>query len=272
MRHRLALTAIPLLVAGGFFAGCGSSSPTGARAIDPAGIPGGGISVSPAAVVKTGRPAVATAGATAGATGPGTITTVGTGTVSGTPDEMTVSIGVQTAGVHAASALQEDNSVSRAVQAALSKDGVSSADIQTSGLSLYQQDPSSGGGYQAEDSITAVIRHLGSAGSAIDDAVAAAGDAGRLEGVSFAFSDDSSLMSRARQAAVADARAQAQQLATAAGVTLGSLQSLSGSQQSPGPYPVSVGTVPTASSAPPVPVQPGTQQESVSVTAVWAIG
>src|SRR5579875_318136 len=272
MRPHLAVAAAALLAAGVSLPACGHSLPATAPPGGPAGAAGAPTLTpatgagAPTLTSATGAGAPTLTAATGTSPGP-TVTTVGTGTVTGTPDEMTVTIGVQATGIHAADALQEDNARARAVQAALMRDGVGSADMQTSDLSLYQQDPSSGGGYQAQDTITATLRQLGSAGAAIDDAIAAAGDAGRLEGVSFAFSDDSSLLARARQAAVADARAQAEQLAAAAGDTLGGLVSLSESQPAPGPYPMPLagGVAASASSPAPVPVQPGTPPETGSV-------
>jgi uncharacterized protein YggE len=186
---------------------------------------------------------------------------------------MTVSVRVSTSDPHAAAALAHNNAITLAVQQALQRDGVAAKDIQTTGLSLQQTYPPTAAGYEVDDEVSATLHNLARAGSAIDDAVAAAGDAGRLDGVSFSMSDTSPLMAAARQQAVTAARADAGQLAAAAGESLGGLRSLTEetNQNSPVPY----SQVPTAAgsaSAAPVPVQPGTQQLSVVVTAVWDVG
>jgi uncharacterized protein YggE len=202
----------------------------------------------------------------------GTITTDGTATVSGAPDTMTVSIRVSTSNPHAAAALAQNNAITLAVQHALEQDGVALKDIQTTDLELQQTYPPSAAGFEADDEVSATLHNLARAGSAIDDAIAAAGDAGRLDGVNFSVSDTSPLMGVARQQAVAAARADAMQLAAAAGEHVVGLRSLTDEtdQNSPMPYgraPMAAGSATST----PVPIQPGTQQLNVVVSAVWAL-
>jgi uncharacterized protein YggE len=266
-------TAVTLAAVSAMVAGCGSpatgaAGPARGAPASPAGATPSATAQLAGSLAGPGAPTTAVTATSA----PARITTTGTGTVDGTPDQLAVTIGVQTSAAHVSGALDQNNSSSAAVQAALTADGVSPSDVQTSDLSLYQQDPGSGGGYQASDSITATVRDLKTAGRTIDDALRAAGDAGRLEGVSFSFANDSGLLAQARQAAVADARTQAQELARAAGVTLGGLLAITGQQEQGGGYPVAFSASSSAASAAsPVPVQPGTEQTSVSVTTVWAI-
>lgn len=212
------------------------------------------------------------AGATPGGS-PGTITTVGTGTVTGAPDTLTIGIGVSTTASHAAAALSENNDLAGKVQQALAHDGVQDKDIQTTGLSLQEAYPTSSG-YQVFDEVTATIHDLAVAGKIIDDALAPAGDAGRLEMVDFSMSSTDPYMTAARQSAVTAAKAEAGQLATAAGEHIGSLISIT-DQQSP-VYPVYQGVAnsgvgASAGSAAPVPLQAGSQRVTVNVTTVWAI-
>ena len=117
--------------------------------------------------------------------------------------------------------------------------------------------------------MNATLHDLTRAGTVIDEAVASAGDSGRLDGVAFSISDSSPLLAAARQQAVAAARVQAEQLAAAAGESLGALVSLSDEQQSDSPDLLPFAANTAASAAAPVPVRPGTQQLSVAVTAVW---
>jgi hypothetical protein len=221
-----------------------------------------------------GQPVLtATGNGVGGNAAPGlsTITTEGIGTVTGAPDTATVGIAVSTSAPHAAAALAHNNAVAAAVQRALETDGVATADIQTTGLSLQQTYPPSPAGYQVYDEVTATLRNLALAGTVIDSAVEAAGDAGRLDEVNLSMADTDPLMAAARSQAVNSAKVQAEQLATAAGAHLGSLVSLT-DQAAPQQYPVYAGASASAGvAAPPVPIQPGTQQLTVDVTAVWRV-
>jgi uncharacterized protein len=205
----------------------------------------------------------------------GTVTTVGTGTVTGAPDTLTIGVGVSTTAPHAATALSQNNDIAGKVQQALAHDGVAAKDIQTTGLSLGQAYPESDG-YQAFDEVTATIHDISKAGTIIDDALAPAGDAGRLEMVNFSLSSSDPYMASARQSAVASAKAEAEQLAAAAGAHLGALISITDQQSPTYPQPYGVAARATSGGAagtamPAVPVQAGSQQVTVSVTTVWAI-
>jgi uncharacterized protein YggE len=200
-----------------------------------------------------------------------TITTTGIGTVNGSPDTLSISIDVSTNAPHAADALAQNNAIAAKVQQVLRTEGVAAPDIQTEGLWLGPTNPPAPAGYAVDDTVTATLRNLATAGTVIDDAVAAVGDAGRLGTVNLSISNTSPLVADARQRAVAAARLDAQQLASAAGEHLGHLVSLTEQPQSnyyPGSYSAGAG----AAQAAPVPVQPGTQQLTVNVTTVWAVG
>jgi uncharacterized protein YggE len=204
---------------------------------------------------------------------PATITTEGTGTVTGTPDTATIGLGVSTTAPHAAQALQQNNTITKQVEDALSADGVAAKDIQTTGLSL-QQNWTAGGpqGYAVYDQVTATLRSLATAGKTIDDAIAAAGDAGRLDMVNLSLGDSNPLMAAARQRAVANAKVQAQQLAAAAGEQLGALVSLNDQPQQQGSgYAMPLVAASGANTAAPVPLQAGSQQLTVQVVGVWQV-
>jgi uncharacterized protein YggE len=251
-------------VAGAPLVGVGSKG-TGAGTTNLARSAPALVPATPVGVTTVATPAPVTTYA-----GP-TITTEGTGTVSGTPDTMTISIGTEVTAPHATDALSGDNARASAVIAALEHDGVASSDIRTEQLSLsVNWSGAATDGYQASNSVTATVRSLARAGSVIDDAVAAAGDAGRLEGVSFSIDDTSPLLAQARQRAVADARLEADQLAAAAGTKVSGLLAMT--EQSQPTYPVAYPAgVATSAGASAVPVQPGVQNTTVVVNAVWSL-
>ena len=204
------------------------------------------------------------------------ITVTGTGTVSGTPNQLILSMGVQVNGSSVESALQQaDQGVNR-VTATLEAHGVVAADIQTSGLYIqpnYRNNSSVPDSYGASESLTATLRHISEAGAQIDAAVHAGGNAVTVSDISLNLTDTSGLLARARAAAVADARSKAEQYAGAVGQPLGPVVSITDQPAQPDfPYAQSASVDAGAAPRPSVPISPGTQQLSVSITVVYAIG
>jgi uncharacterized protein YggE len=229
---------------------------------------------SAAANGATGNAAL-TAAAAAPAPGSTRITVTGTGKVSGAPNQLALSMGVQTNGTSVAAALRQANSAVRSITAVLRRSGVAASDIQTSGLSIYPNYSGSSGvpkGYQVSEQLTITLRRLSVAGGQISAAAHAGGNATVIDGVSLNLSDTSTLLASARARAVADAKAKAAAYARALGRPLGPVVSLSETPAAQ-PYPVPEFATPTASrAAASVPVHPGTQQLSVTVTVIFALG
>jgi uncharacterized protein YggE len=206
------------------------------------------------------------------ASGSARITVTGTGTVSGTPDQLVLSVGVAVNAASVGTALNDANQAVRQVTAALRARGVSAADIQTSGLSIqpnYRGSSQTPDGYGVSESLNATLRHLAAAGAEIDAAVRAGGNATTVDGISLNLTDTSSLLARARAAAVADARVKAAQYARALGQSLGPVVSVS-DQSSVQPFPFNTPAGSTAAGRA-VPISPGTQQLSVTITVVYAL-
>lgn len=219
--------------------------------------------------------AALTAAATAPAPGATRITVTGTGKVYGVPNQLALSMGVQTNGTSVAAALRQANSAVRSITAVLRRSGVAASDIQTSGLSIYPNYSGNSGvpdGYQVSEQLTITLRRLSAAGSQISAAARAGGNATVINGVSLNLSDTSALLASARARAVADAKAKATAYARALGRPLGPVVSMSETPAAQ-PYPVSPFAAPTASrAAASVPVHPGNQQLSVTVTVIFALG
>ncbi len=224
-------------------------------------------------------PATASGAALTAATPPATatrITVTGTGNVSGVPNQLSLSMGVQTGAGSVATALRQANAAARSVTAVLRRTGVAASDIQTSGLSIYPNYSSSSGvpsGYQVSEQLTVTLRRLPEAGSQISAAARAGGNATTIDGVSLNLSDTSSLLAAARGRAVADARAKAAAYARALGHSLGPVISMSETPPAQPFQPLPFAAVPSATkTGSSVPVHPGTQQLSVTVTVVFALG
>jgi uncharacterized protein YggE len=213
------------------------------------------------------RPAVLTS-----ATSAARITVTGTGNVTGTPNQLVLAMGVQVTGSSVGSALGDANAAVRRVTAALEADGVAAADIQTSGLSIWPNYPDNSqtpNGYSVSESLTATLGSLAAAGTQIDAAVHAGGNATTVSGISLNLTDTSSLLAQARARAVADATAKAAQYAQALGQPLGPVVSLT-DQAVAQPLP-EYAAASSAAVKGSVPISPGTQQLSVSVTVVFAV-
>lgn len=199
------------------------------------------------------------------------ITTSATGTATATPDTVTVTLGVTTRAATARAALDDNNARARSLIDALKERGIPAEDLQTSGLSInpvYGEDTSQITGYEVGNQVRATMRDIGRAGELIDAAASAAGDAVRVDGLSFSVSEDSEALARARAEAVRAARTQAEQMAEAAGVGVGDVRSISDvAVNIPGP--LFRGSESFADAA--VPIEPGTQELSVTVTVVFAL-
>ena len=204
------------------------------------------------------------------------ISVTGEGKISGTPDTLTISFGVTvledsvTAAVAGAADSADD------VIATLTTAGVAEEDIQTTNYSIfpqydYREDTRTLVGYQVNNTVTAKVRDLDSAGSIIDDVAAAGGDTVTVAGVSFSIEDNEQLIEAARAAAWNDADAKAGQLAELSGVTLGSPTSIVETFTTP-PIPYAVdGLTLSAQAESATPIVPGTQQVAVTLSVQYSI-
>ena len=230
--------------------------------------------VGAAALLHTGGPAAAdTPTPSAGSSG---VVVDGLGKVAGTPDVLTATLGVSLRRDDVGTALQDANALQSRVAAALKKDGVPAADLQTSNVSVNQSYDGHGrrDGYRVDETLTARLHDLSRAGRVIGDAVTAGGSSAVLQGVGFVLEGDSVLLGRARDAAFADARAKAQRYAELAGRTLGEVQ-LVAETTTPPPdlrtFDATSGASGRTALAATVPLETGSQQVSVSVTVRFAL-
>ena len=223
---------------------------------------------------QTSASPVASGAGLASATGSTRITVTGTGKVSGVPNQLVLSMGVQTSAASVAGALRQANQAVRSITTVLSHSGVSAPDIQTSGLSIQPNYSSSGApkGYGVSEQLSVTLNHLSSAGSQISAAARAGGNATVIDGVSLNLSDTGTLLASARAKAVADAKAKASAYARALGQPLGPVVSMTESAPAQQPYYYPPVPAPLGARSSSVPVHPGTQQVSVSVTVIFALG
>lgn len=216
---------------------------------------------------------------------PRTITVSASSTVTLVPDVAHVGLGISVTKPTVEAARSEAARVMAAIIAAAKKHGVADRDIRTTGINLapqYASDctyqpassvcakPTGIVGYAMNEQVDVTVRDLDVVGVVVDDATAAG--ATNVSGIWFAVDDPDRAESDARVAAIRAAHDEAQAMATAAGVSLGQVMSIS---ETPAPVPVpyfaSGGAAAPADKAT-TPVQPGSQDVQATVTVVYELG
>lgn len=205
-----------------------------------------------------------------------TLNVNGAGQVSLTPDIAYIYIGVHDESPTASTAVDANKTHTTAVITAIKAAGVDEKDINTSNFSIWpsqQYAPDgtiSGTTYMVDNTVYIVVRDIAGLGDLLDAAISAG--ANNVNSITFDVSDKTAAVKEARTKAIDDAKTQAQELADAAGVTLGNIQSISFYDNSPVPMYAGKGggggAVMADSS---VPIQPGQLNISVSVNIVYEI-
>lgn len=215
------------------------------------------------------RPAAAQSNS--GVPGMRQVSVLGHGEVKARPDTATIQIGIDTEAANAKDALAQNNTQAQALQQKLAELKIDTKDIQTSNFSIsptYGNDGRQVTGYRVSNIVTVTIRNLDSAGTLLDQVVQAG--ANNIYGISFSVADTQKLMEQARQAAMADAKVRATQLATAGGASVGDVLIISENVSAP-PVPMPMLDRAAAQGAPSVPVQAGEQSISIDVQATFAL-
>ena len=155
-----------------------------------------------------------------------TITVTGLGTASGEPDVAYIELGVEMSNPELGAAYTEAADTMQQVIAALVDLGIDRADIRTSSVNVYPQDnynPETGQPtdrtYRVSNTIRITVRDVANVEPVINTAVNAG--ANSIYNFNFGILDSEALEQTARQSAVENARARAEQLASALGVTVG---------------------------------------------------
>lgn len=206
-----------------------------------------------------------------------TISVSGIGRVTTVPDVADVRVGVMFTRAKVRDAQAAAATAMQAVIAALRKAGIADKDIQTTSLSLQPvYDYSSNGnpprltGYQVVNAVQATVRTLDTISDVVDGALAAG--ATTLDGITFRVDDPAAAEGQARDAAMKDARAKADALAKAAGVSITGVSSISEQSGSvPVPMPYFSGGAAGDKAAASTPVLVGTNEVDVAVSVVYLI-
>lgn len=207
-----------------------------------------------------------------------TISVTGTGTATLPPDIATFSAGVTETNANVADAQNAVNSKSSAIIDALRQGGVDvDKDVKTSGYSVQPQYnyPQNGApvltGYRVSNTVNVTVRDISKVGQLLD-AVTKAG-ANQIGGVSFGLADPEAASRVAREQAVQNARAKADTIAKATGVSVGIVMTVDDQSTTPAPpRPLAAPAATTAAGAAvPPPIQTGETTVTVTLRVTYAI-
>ena len=203
---------------------------------------------------------------------PRQVTVVGSGQVQGVPDTLTADVGIEFSAPDVTGAMNQTNDRQQAVINALAGAGMDRKDISTTTVTLQPQysgaEPPSITGYRATNAIQVKIHPTDAASRMLALIVSTGGDATRITSVSYSIADDSQLVKDARARAFNDAKSRADQYAQLSGLPLGRVLSIS---EVSGAAPLGGGPPAPPRGASAVPLEPGQQTVSFSVTVVWEL-
>ncbi|MGB7404548.1 MAG: SIMPL domain-containing protein [Pacificimonas sp.] len=191
------------------------------------------------------------------------------------PDIARLSAGVVTQAATANEAMQQNRERMSRVIAALQAVGVADRDIQTNNLNLnpeydYQDRRAPRiTGYRAANMVEVKLRDLSDAGGALDALVSEG--ANQINGPSFSVDDEEAALNAARRDAMAKARARADIYASAAGMRVARIVSISegGGSYMPRPVPQMARMAMDESAS--TPIQPGELNLGVNVNVVYEL-
>ncbi len=205
------------------------------------------------------------------------ISVSGEGRASAAPDMAVLGLGVSAKAATVKAANSRVQEAMGDLLDSLEDNGVEEKDIQTSQFSIYPEYDYRNGeqiltGYRVSHMVQVKVRDIDKAGEVIDDAVEAGGDLLQVQSISFTIDDTTALRSEAREEAVADAQAKADELATLAGVSLGKATYITESISTPYPQPYyDRGGVYAMEEAPVTEISAGELEVVVSVHITYAI-
>jgi uncharacterized protein YggE len=212
------------------------------------------------------------------ATGPATVTVNGHGSVTLPPDTASILIGIDVTKPTLAEAQAAAADQMTAIITALKDAGVEEKDIQTVNYSVYvlrNYDNATGSpteitGFQVTNQVNVIVRDVDQVGDLLDQVVDAG--ANNIFGINFYVDDTSGPASAARELAVQDATEKAEELAAAAGLSLGRVVSINESYgPPPQPLPYQAEARDMAQGAGGTPVQTGTTEVTVDVSMTFEL-
>ena len=200
----------------------------------------------------------------------------GEGKVMAKPDLAMLNLGIEAQEKTVQEAQTEAATTMTALVAALQSNGVAEKDIQTTTFGIevvtkWNEDTNEQIiiGYKVTNTVTAKMRDMGKIGPIIDAAAEAGGNLTRVSSLSFTLDDPTAYYTQAREKAMVDAKAKAEQMANLAGIKLGEPTYISeSSSYIPGPYPLKAYAEGASASTP---ISPGELDITITVQVGYAI-
>lgn len=172
----------------------------------------------------------------------GGIKVLGNGVAKAAVDQVDLELGIEVVRADAGDAFQAAAATATALLAILADRGIDSRHVRTAALRLgpkmtYREGEERLVGYAAGQNLLATLRGLSTLGPLLTDIATTGLDGVRIDSVSLSSSDPGQAAVSAREAAVADARARAEQYAALVGKTLGEVISVEeiGAERNPRP-------------------------------------
>ncbi len=172
-----------------------------------------------------------------------TLSVSGSGQVTLVPDIARINIGVNSKADLVTTAVNKNNKQAQAITDALLKKGVDAKDIQTANFNVYPMNSYDNMGnvtgieYSVDNTLYITVRDLKALSEILDAAIVAG--ANQIYGISFDIEDRAAAQVQARDLALKDAEAKANDVAKTVGVTLGEIVSINVSNMSyVEPYPM----------------------------------
>ena len=172
-----------------------------------------------------------------------TLSVNGSGQVTLVPDIARINIGVNSKADLVTTAVNKNNKQAQAITDALIKKGVDAKDIQTANFNVYPMNSYDNMGnvtgieYSVDNTLYITVRDLKALSEILDAAIVAG--ANQIYGISFDIEDRAAAQVQARDLALKDAEAKANDIAKTVGVTLGEIVSINVSNMSyVEPYPM----------------------------------
>lgn len=162
------------------------------------------------------------------------ITVTGSGTAYGEPDIAIIELGVNIANEDISTATDEANNSINQIMDVLSQNGIDSKDIRTSYFNIWTEEPYDGQPtrkYRVNNVLSITVRDVSKVGEVLSQALDAG--ANMVNSIQYAIAETDALAAQARELAMQNARAKAEQLASLSGVSLGVVEMISDSVSGP---------------------------------------
>jgi len=206
----------------------------------------------------------------------GGIKVLGNGVAKAAVDQVDLELGIEVVRADAGEAFQAAAATATSLLAVLADRGVDSRHVRTAALRLgpkmtYRDGEERLVGYAAGQNLSATLRGLSTLGPLLTDIATAGLDGVRIDNVSLSSSDPAVAAASAREAAVADARARAEQYATLIGRTLGEVTGIEEVSAQHNPRPMREAKM-MAAAAGDMPVGSGDETVAASVVVRYEFG